>query len=54
MNPHNQKSLNLDLILRGNHRINMREIYEIEIESNYDSKMKSKAIQRKIRMKHDP
>ena len=27
---------------------------EIEIDSNYDSKLKSKAIQRKIRMKHDP
>ena len=27
---------------------------EIEIDSNYDSKMKSKAIQWKIRIKHDP
>ena len=27
---------------------------KIEIESNYDSKMKSKAIERKIRIKHDP
>ena len=43
--------------------MNRGEIYEIEIreksklkliDSNYDSKMKSKAIQRKIRMKHDP
>ena len=27
---------------------------EIKIDSNYDSKMKSKDIQRKIMMKHDP
>ena len=27
---------------------------EIEINSNYDSKLKSNAIQRKIRMKHNP
>ena len=27
---------------------------EIEIDLNYDSKLKSKAIRRKIRMKHDP
>ena len=41
--------------------MNKREISEIEnhekikikIDSNYDSKLKSKAIQRKIRMKHD-
>ena len=30
------------------------QITEIEIDSNYDSKLKSNAIQRKIRMKHDP
>ena len=27
---------------------------EIKIDSNYDSKIKSKAIRRKIRIKHDP
>ena len=27
---------------------------EFEIDSNYDSKLKSKGILRKIRMKHDP
>ena len=55
-NPRNEKSLNLDQDLRRNHQMNKREIskklksrkikIEIEIDSNYDSKMKSKAIRR--------
>ena len=40
------------------HEINFQKIKsrktKIEIDSNYNSKMKSKAIQRKIRMKHYP
>ena len=31
MNTRNQKSLNLDLISRRNHQMNMREISEIKI-----------------------
>ena len=38
-NPRNQESLNFNLISRRNHRMNI-------INSNYDSKMKSKAIRR--------
>ena len=62
-NPQNQKALNLDQDSQRNHRMNKREIpknkntkieIEIEIYSNYYSKFKSKAIQRKIRMKYDP
>ena len=45
MNPHNQKSLNLYQHSRKT---------EIEIDSNYDSKLKSKAIGRKIKMAYNP
>ena len=48
--------MNLDLISQRNHRINMREIFEnenrkklklkLKIDSNYDLKMKYKAIRR--------
>ena len=60
-NPRNQKSLNLDLISRINHQMNKGKISENkiakteikrEINSNYNSKMKFKAIRRLIRMKH--
>ena len=44
MNPWNQKSLNLDLILQRNHRMHRSEIFEIKIHEK--PKMKSKAIQR--------
>ena len=40
MNPRNQKSLNLDLNSRRNHRMNMREIYEIKNHEKSKLKMK--------------
>ena len=56
MNPWNKKSLDLDMISRRNRQMNIGEISENknrektkiknEINSNYDSKMKSKAIRR--------
>ena len=62
-NPHNHKSLNLDQDSRRNHRVNKIQISEIKndekpklklkLTKNYDSKLKSKAIRRKIRMKFD-
>ena len=55
-NPRNKKSLNLDLILLRNHQMNRGDFFQKskivkfkikrEIKSNYDSKMKLKAIQR--------
>ena len=61
MNQRNQRSLNLDQDSRINHQneqeINFQKIKspttEIEIDSNYNSKLNSKAIRRKIKMKHD-
>ena len=39
-NLRNQKSLNLDLISRRNHRMNMREISEIKIRERPKLKLK--------------
>ena len=48
-----EKSSNEDE--RNFRKIKLRKTkIEIETDSNYDLKLKSKAIQRKIRMKHNP
>ena len=63
MNPRNQKSLNLDQDSRRNHQVNKREISKIKnhvkpklklkLTETNNSKLKSKAIGRKIMMKYD-
>ena len=46
MNPQNQKSLNLNIISGRNHRMNMREIYEIKIREKLKLKLTQITIQK--------